>query len=479
MAIILLPRTTVSRESAERVAWTDTRQTLNSDPEKAAREMARTAMMAEYLQSLTGQKTTGRPLEKPVYHLVLSWHADDKPSREHMTAAAGSALKALGMEQAQALLVAHTDGGAPHLHIVVNRVNPETGLAFTTSNDRYALSKWAKAWEREHGLTRCTGRDDRSKRPEDRRLERSGERSEQDPRAAEHQRATLPPNAAEDLAKMQREDWRDLTEAQTQARKAVWLRQRAESEALYKQQRAEMSELRARIEQEAQAARDASRADFKPLWRDQFKKQRNDERAFANMGMLQRGSFYMRKYRELSPDHRGGLLAALFNERQTMDALRRQMERDHANQRKAIAEYQNAHGRDIRAQVWESRRSDLDTLHDRHTDAREHKRAVHDIERLELVDRQDAARKDTREQQRDERRDLERRMREDAAQRGKVREEAEAKSSAENAPAYAAGSVADRFKAQALRRAEANKDRKNTDRQQGRARSKFDRERER
>lgn len=465
------------QSTAERVAWTDTRHTYNAEPEAAAREMARTAALSDYLQSLTDQPKTGRRLEKPVYHLVLSWHPEDKPDRAHMTAAAASALKALGMDRAQALLVAHTDGGAPHLHIVVNRVDPETGKAFSTSNDRYALSRWAKAWEKEHGLKRCTGRDDKDKPQQPRRLERQDAKApEHDPRAAEHQAATAPPDAAKELARLQRDEWRDLTEQQKQARKSVWLRQRAESESLYKQQRAEMAAARASIEKEADAAREASRATYKPLWRDQFKKQRAEEAAFNRMGMMQRGTLYLKKFKELAPDDRGGFLAALFNGKQTMDALRKTMHQQHEQQRKAIANRQNAAGRIIRAQVWEKHQPALDALHARHTEAREHRRAVHEIERLELADRHEDARKSTRDQHQQERRDLGLPPGDHAPQPTEPAHPPAPAATPAPAPDFAKATLAERLKAMgdAMDRQTVKERQK-----PGRSRKGFDRERER
>ena len=45
-----------------------------------------------------------------------------------MRRAAMASLKALGLERHQALIVSHRDG-QPHVHVIANRVDPESGKA--------------------------------------------------------------------------------------------------------------------------------------------------------------------------------------------------------------------------------------------------------------------------------------------------------------------------------------------------------------
>ena len=72
--------------------------------------------------------------------------------------AAEETLKALGLERHQALIVAHNDKTHPHVHLVVNRVDPETGKAAKLGNDRLKLANWAERWERDRGGLRCPER---------------------------------------------------------------------------------------------------------------------------------------------------------------------------------------------------------------------------------------------------------------------------------------------------------------------------------
>lgn len=97
--------------------------------------------------------------EKPVYAFSLAWHPDEEaPDQLHMIEAGRSALKALGMQAHQALMVAHTDTAHPHIHVIVNRVHPDTGKAVNLYKDQEKLSAWALAYERTQGKIHCPAR---------------------------------------------------------------------------------------------------------------------------------------------------------------------------------------------------------------------------------------------------------------------------------------------------------------------------------
>lgn len=84
-------------------------------------------------------------------HASLSWAAGQEPSREDMAEAARSFLKALGMENAQAVFIAHHDTKHPHLHIVASRIDPLTGKTYAAVDDQIKAQAWGVRWEREHG----------------------------------------------------------------------------------------------------------------------------------------------------------------------------------------------------------------------------------------------------------------------------------------------------------------------------------------
>lgn len=144
--------------TSERVAFTHTRNVHTDSPDRALKTMAWTAMHQSDLKRSAGMATTGRKLQKPVYTYSLAWAQDQDPSRDDMIAAAEASLKAIDMDDRQAVLVAHNDTEHPHIHVILNRVHPDTGMAASTSNDHLKLSKWAEAYEREHGGIRCHAR---------------------------------------------------------------------------------------------------------------------------------------------------------------------------------------------------------------------------------------------------------------------------------------------------------------------------------
>lgn len=147
----------------ERVAWTETENMVTHDPNKAVKVMAWTAMHQAELKTKAGVKATGRKLEKPVFAFSLSWHPEQEPDKGEMMKAAKSAVKALGLEEHEALYVSHNDEPHKHVHVIVNRVHPRTGKAATLSKSKERLSKWAHAYEKEHGKVYCQQREEKQK----------------------------------------------------------------------------------------------------------------------------------------------------------------------------------------------------------------------------------------------------------------------------------------------------------------------------
>jgi Relaxase/Mobilisation nuclease domain len=113
---------------------------------------------ADELKKRSGVKATGRKLTKPVYGFTLNWHEADNPDAAHMRQTAFDALRALGMENHQAIIVEHTDRPHKHVHVIVNLVDPETGQAVSLSNDAHKLDRWADDYEVTQGVIRSPAR---------------------------------------------------------------------------------------------------------------------------------------------------------------------------------------------------------------------------------------------------------------------------------------------------------------------------------
>tara|TARA_R110002072_G_scaffold243698_2_gene402891 strand:- start:7093 stop:8499 length:1407 start_codon:yes stop_codon:yes gene_type:complete len=146
--------------TSDRVAWTSTRNLISEDPHHAWKIMAATAMDADRLKANAGIKNTGRKSINSVLHLSLAWHPKEGESLipEEMQRAANLAIKALGAEDRQVLIVAHNDEEQPHVHIVINRVSSEDGRMLPSSKEKLNLSKFAQTYEEERGEVLCEER---------------------------------------------------------------------------------------------------------------------------------------------------------------------------------------------------------------------------------------------------------------------------------------------------------------------------------
>lgn len=143
-----------------RVAWTETLNMLTDCVEKAWKVMAYTAKAQARLKVASGQKMTGAKLKKPVFAYSLSWHPEQKPSRDDMKEAALDSLKALGLDEHETMIAAHIDEPQPHVHIVVNTVHPCTGLVAKLKRTKRKLSDFAREYQRKEGTMYCPKREE-------------------------------------------------------------------------------------------------------------------------------------------------------------------------------------------------------------------------------------------------------------------------------------------------------------------------------
>lgn len=145
-----------TRSTTERVGWSETFSMNDRKPETAWRYMASTAMSADALKDAAGLDKKGAKNRKPVYHYVLTWPEADEPSDQLQKKAVGESLAALGLEDHQAVAVQHLDG-APHVHVMVNLINPENGTTPKLSYTQKKLRKWANEFEQREGLQLTKG----------------------------------------------------------------------------------------------------------------------------------------------------------------------------------------------------------------------------------------------------------------------------------------------------------------------------------
>lgn len=106
----------------DRVAWILARNLPSDDPQLAAHYMTATAELS-------------RRCTKACLHTIIAWRADERPSPAIMQEIAVRTLELAGLGDHQALVMGHGDKAHRHLHMMINRVHPETGRAWSMSHD--------------------------------------------------------------------------------------------------------------------------------------------------------------------------------------------------------------------------------------------------------------------------------------------------------------------------------------------------------
>ncbi len=92
-----------------------------------------------------------------VCHYELSWPPGERPTRPQWTDSAVQTLKALGYEGHQYMVVAHDDKRHFHIHIMVNKVHPQTLRAPARFNNWFALDSAARLLEAKYGWAHTPG----------------------------------------------------------------------------------------------------------------------------------------------------------------------------------------------------------------------------------------------------------------------------------------------------------------------------------
>lgn len=304
------------KDSSDRVLWTHTVNLGDIAPEDTWRAMHATWQDRTRLKREAGVDLRGRDNTNPVLHMTLAWAQDEKPNEEHMRATALSAMKALGLEEHQAQFAAHSDKEHIHVHLVINTVHPTTGRTAPLKYSKEAMSRWAEAYEREHGIKveqRIKNNEERDRireenksrkrtkkpkkaksRSKDQELQSPTDVPPKEPRQwVEKHRETVRPFAMQKKALVDRMrrlrteiDHKHLVE-----RDVTSSRQRAEREALYQNTRAA-----------AQVTLDYVSSRFRGRWSDLFAEQRQER---AHLSRIE-GNIFERACYVFANSHRLG-----------------------------------------------------------------------------------------------------------------------------------------------------------------------------
>ena len=308
----------------ERVAFIDTANLPTNDADIAIAHMVDTATHADQLKQAAGVKG-GRPLEKPVYCYSLAWHTSETPSQDEQIASAKETLKRLGLDDRQAIIIGHNDTDHTHVHVMVNRVCPETGRAATMSNDRLILSDWAHEYREQRGeLHFCPARDENRKKRKDEYVKDQS---------------------------MSRQDWEAWKKSQT---KDIWDAFRADKAKAHESRKGQYDALWRQKADRIALRKDEIKALFKPQWRDLFKRQRDELKNF-DAGFVDRLGF------AFSRRHKSKLVGALLAV--TNDSLLRDefIQKQEAEKR-ILASHHKARVSDAAREVTKAWKYDRDQL---------------------------------------------------------------------------------------------------------------------
>ena len=357
-------------QTAERVAWTETRNLATDDAKIATRVMVATAQQADELKARAGVKNTGRKSNAHVYAYSLAWHPDEagKIDRAEMIRAVDQTLKVLGAEKHQAVIVCHQDQKHPHVHVILNRVDPSTGKMLSTSNDRLKLNDWANAYERERGQIVTPKREEKRQMREQfaEKAARQQYAAEQRQKAA--QRPTAKKSAGAMLKEFQddqrarhRQEWKDLAAANKAGRNQIYT---AHGERMKK-------------------AAALHKAECKPIWAGYFRQERTNRRAFERRekslsGVIANAMMATTQQKISGQLGNRGVLSATFS-----NALSSQARAS------AFAAAETTSRGAMQQQLKAILDREMATLSDRRAVALTKQREQFDVRRRELIDRQD------------------------------------------------------------------------------------------
>ena len=148
------------RTTTDRLEWAAFNNLAVDHPDAAWRVMAATARQQDEIKRAAGNSVAGNKSDQVVFHYSLGWHPDEKDglSQAEMIRAANESLMALGAANHQSAIIAHNDTAHPHVHVVVNRVDLESGKLLDLWNYQKKLSKWAMSYEQSRGQIFCDKR---------------------------------------------------------------------------------------------------------------------------------------------------------------------------------------------------------------------------------------------------------------------------------------------------------------------------------
>jgi len=357
------------KSSSERVGWVAT-QNIYSHPEDAWFEMFDTYRNRTALKANAGVDARGRDNKNPVLHYTLAWAASDKPDRDHMEAMARDSLKALGLSEHEAVIACHTDKEHHHVHVVVNTVHPYTGRTAPMKFSKLEFSRWAEAYEQEHGI-HCEERIKNNEKRREIAKQREAERGE----AA---LAILTGNQPQQPAPFEPVNDNSANRRRWFERKEVVDKMKALRAGLdqdHKTQRGETwaAQLRERdqLDRATRTALDtapaAAREQFKGQWNTLYQAQAREARHLSAIAThpLERAVYVFRNRDRLSANGKPMTLRRMIPLILSGRKLNQTVVQMHDRERRSLARSEKAVTKQSTERVWQNHRAAFHALRDR------------------------------------------------------------------------------------------------------------------
>lgn len=136
-----------ARYVCSKAGQVEVRNIASTNWKDAADEMLLTSELSERVQ-------------KPYYHVVLSWHELERPTDDQMIEAMEYLIGALGLDEHQTVIGTHHNTPRLHVHAISNRVHPLTGQVWSKSNDQQKAEAACRQIELDQGWSHDRGRFD-------------------------------------------------------------------------------------------------------------------------------------------------------------------------------------------------------------------------------------------------------------------------------------------------------------------------------
>lgn len=323
--------------------------------------MFATARDQATLKEQSGQSARGRKNTRPVLHYTLSWAIGENPTPEHMRETALSSLNMLGLGEHQAVMAAHSDKEHMHVHIVVNTIHPETGLTAQLKYSKERLSRWAEAYEREHGI-HCEERIRNNERRKELAAARAAEQAmpfEPVKHKQTSRKEWFEKQELVDRMKALRNEIRPLLpQPKPVDRERLKEQHRAEREACYQSARGAVDQ-----------ARSAVFTRYRPQWCELYRVHKNEMKHLRDAHPFDRAVFVFTQ-RERLGSGKPLTFRQMVNLIVRPDRLLQRVEAIQAKERRSLARAEKTEKKQVSDRLWQNYKGGIDKIRERHKQER-------------------------------------------------------------------------------------------------------------